>query len=210
MTLLAIFVVAAQAVSITPSPVGPATGRPDHLTFPACSGIRVRAPQLKVQPRDLTFSSRQVLDLQFRVRLRQDMEGDHLLQLKVLTPNGFLYQTITVPFVSAIPDPDPSSKEARRKNKKSMSIMEARAAAAAAPPPPPRYVPGFPRPLPVQRLWPVGGDATARIQYQLEARLPVAGTSITLSSLYGRWTVQSYLDGQPDACGPATSFDIEE
>jgi hypothetical protein len=209
MTLLAIFVVAAQAVSVTPSPDGPAPGQPDRLTFPACSGLRVMAPQLKVQPKDLTFSSRQVLDLQFRVRLRQDVEGDHLLQLKVLTPNGFLYQTITVPFVSAIPDPDPTGSRKAREKKK-MSIMEARAAAAAAPPPPPRYVPGFPRPLPVQRLWPVAGDATARIQYQLDARLPVAGTSITLSSLYGRWTVQSYLDGEPNPCGPAASFNIEE
>lgn len=209
MTLLAMFVVAAQAVSITPSPGGPTPGQPDGLTLPVCSGIRVMAPQLTVQPEDLTFSSRQVLDLQFRARLRQDVEGDHLLQLKVLTPNGFLYQTITVPFVSSTPEPDPAgSKEAREKKK--MTIREARAAAAAAPSPPPRYVPGYPRPLPVQRLRPVRGDATARIQYELDARLPVAGTSITLSSLYGLWTVQAYLDGQASPCGPAQGFTIQE
>ena len=207
MTLLAIFVVAAQAVAITPS-VPARAGRPSPPPFPVCSGVRVIAPELKVQPANLAFSSRQVLDLQFRARLRQDLEGDHLLQLKVLTPNGFLYQVITVPFVSAVPTPDPA--ETKRGEKKKMSIREARAAAAAAPPPPPRYVPGFPRPLPVQRLRPVLGDATARIQYELDARLPVAGTSITLSSLYGRWTVQAYLDGQPGPCGPATKFTIQE
>jgi hypothetical protein len=206
MTLLAMLVVA-QAVSITPSPAGPALGQLD--TSSVCSGIRVMAPQLQVQPKDLKFSSRQVLDIQFRPRLREDMEGDHLLQLKVLTPNGFLYQSIALPFVSSTPAPDPGgSKEARKKKK--MTIGEARAAAAAAPPPPPRYVPGYPRPLPVQRLRPVAGDGSPRIQYELEARLPVAGTSITLSSLYGRWTVEAFLDGQPTTCGPAQAFTIEE
>jgi hypothetical protein len=185
MTLLAMLILAAQAAS------------------PVCSGIRVIAPQLEVQPEDLKFSSRQVLDLQFRARLREDLDGDHLMQFKVLTPNGFLYQTITVPFVSSVPNPAPGGE-------KKTSIRRAREAAAAAPPAPPRYVPGFPRPLPVQRLVPVPGDSTARIQYELDARLPVAGTSITLSSLYGSWTVQAYLDGQPSTCGPATRFTIEE
>jgi hypothetical protein len=53
-------------------------------------------------------------------------------------------------------------------------------------------------------------DATARTQYAVTALLPVAGTSITLSSLYGRWTVQAYLDGQPDPCGPAARFTIRD
>ena len=44
----------------------------------------------------------------------------------------------------------------------------------------------------------------------MSAALPVAGTSITLSSLYGRWTVQAYLDGQPEPCGPATRFTIRD
>jgi hypothetical protein len=208
MTLLALFL-AAQAVTIAPVPDGPTLTKPGRLSLPVCAGVRVIAPQLKKQPVDLKFSSRQVLDLEFRARLRQDFDGDHLLQLKVLTPNGFLYQVITVPFVSAIPDPDPGAGR-KEQEKKKMSIQGMRAAAAAAPAPPPRYVPGFPRPLPVQRLWPVAGDATARIQYELEARFPVAGTSITLSSLYGLWTVQAYLDGQPASCGPAARFTIEE
>ena len=198
MTLLALFLVAGQAGTVAPSADGP--GQRRGVPFPECSRVWVVAPQLEVQPPDLSFSSRQVLDLQFRTRLRRNLEGDHLLQLKVLTPNGFLYQVITVPFVSSTPTRDPVEEMT--------SLRRAREAATAAPPP--RYVPGFPRPLPVQRLVPVAGDRTARIQYELDARLPVAGTSITMSSLYGRWTVQPYLDGQPGPCGPATRFTIRE
>jgi len=200
MTLLALFLVAAQAGTAAPSADGPV--QPLGLPFPVCSGVRVIAPQLTVQPRDLAFSSRQVLDLQFRARLRQNLQGEHLLQLKVFTPNGFLYQVITVPFVPSTPTLDPEGKK--------VSLRRAREAAAAAPPPPPRSVQGFPRPLAVQRLMPVAGDGTTRIQYELDARLPVAGTSITMSSLYGRWSVQPYLDDQPGPCGPATRFTIRE
>ena len=71
-------------------------------------------------------------------------------------------------------------------------------------------VPGYPKPLPVQRLVPAAGDTRAHVHYGVSATLPVAGTSITLSSLYGRWTVQTYLDGQPAPCGPASRFTISE
>jgi hypothetical protein len=202
MTLLALLL-AAQATTIAPSPTGPAISHPRRVIFPVCGGVRVIAPQLRTQPVDLKFSSRQVLDLEFRARLRQDLDGEHLLQLKVLTPNGFLYQVITVPFVSSAPTASRQMRQAKA------SAGEAQTVADAASPPP-RYVPGFPRPLRVQRLRPVAGDATARTQYELDARLPVAGTSITLSSLYGRWTVQAYLDGQLEPCGPAVRFTIEE
>ena len=42
------------------------------------------------------------------------------------------------------------------------------------------------------------------------ATLPVAGTSITMSSLYGRWSVEPHLDGQPGPCGPAARFTIRD
>ena len=215
MPILALVLIAAQVGSGGPAtltrenPTEPPSGTPlpggggpsPGLPFPLCSGIQVAAPNLKVQPADLRFSSRQILDLQFRARLRRDLQGDHTLQLKVFTPGGFLYQVITVPFVGAPPPPDPRERAARAKS-----------GAAARPegPPPPRAVEGYPRPLPVQRLVPVRGDRTARTQYELGARLPVAGTSITMSSLYGRWSVQPYLDGQPGPCGPAARFTIRD
>jgi hypothetical protein len=83
-------------------------------------------------------------------------------------------------------------------------------AARGADPLPPRLVEGFPEPLAVQRLVPVRGDAADPTQYEVVARLPVAGTSITLSSLYGRWRVEPSLDAQPGPCGPATEFTITE
>jgi len=139
------------------------------------------APNLATQPRDLIFSGRQILDLQFQACLRQDLPGDHVMQFKVLTPGGFLYRVLTVPFVGT-----------------------------AAGPPPPRAVPGYPRPLPVQTLVPTAGDSRMRAFYSVSTALPVAGTSITLSSLYGPWTVQAFLDGQSDPCGPATRFTIRD
>jgi hypothetical protein len=212
MTLLALFMVAAQAGPTVSSPGAPVRDEVRRLPLRVCSAVLVGAPQTRRlparQPTDLKFSSRQVLDLEFRARLLRDLEGDHLLQLKVLTPNGFLYQVITVPFVSSAPAAGPGGS--RQTRTRDTSVGDAQLASAAASSPPPRYVPGFPRPLPVQRLRPVAGDTANRIQYELDARLPVAGTSITLSSLYGRWTVQPYLDGRPDPCGPATRFTIEE
>ena len=198
MPLFALLLLSAQ-VARTPAPAPAAA--PLTRGYPACAGIRVLAPNLATQPRDLTYSSRQILDLQFQSRLRQDLQGDHLMQFKVFTPGGFLYQVITVPFVGTAPAPDASTRAARARS----------GAATRAPgPPPPRYVPGYPRPLPVQRLVPTTGDTRTRVYYSVSAALPVAGTSITLSSLYGRWTVQAYLDGQPDPCGPATRFTIRD
>jgi hypothetical protein len=196
MPLVTLLVLAAQVG-------GTSAGDASSLTrsYPVCAAVRVTAPDLPTQPRDLKFSSRKVLDLQLQARLRSDLRGDHLLQLKVLTPGGFLYQVITVPFVGTAPAPDAGERETR-----------ARTGAAARAPArlPDRNVPGYPRPLPVQKLSPVVGDSTARTQYAVQANLPVAGTSITLGSLYGAWTVQTYLDGQPDPCGPATRFTIRD
>ena len=42
----------------------------------------------------------------------------------------------------------------------------------------------------------------------LHARLPVAGTSITMSTLYGRWTVQAFLDDHARPCSPPRIFAI--
>ena len=90
MPLLAILVLAAQVGGPaqagltregpgepTPTPTPPPIGVPSPgLPFPLCSGIQVVAPNLKVQPRDLRFSSREVLDLQLRARLRRDLQGE--------------------------------------------------------------------------------------------------------------------------------------
>ena len=193
MPLLALLVLGAQVG-------GTASGA---VTSPAssnsvCTGVRVTASDRTLPPKDMTFSSRETLDLLFHPRLRLDLSGEHLMQLKVITPGGFLYQVITLPFVGAAPAP-----------RGGLARAGSGVGAQGDDPLPPRVVPGFPRPLEVQRLQPVA-DRTSRAAYELSARLPVAGTSITLSSLYGTWSVQPYLDGQAEPCGPAARFTIRD
>ncbi len=70
---------------------------------------------------------------------------------------------------------------------------------SSQPAPTARAVAGYPRALPVQTLA-AEGPPTAT------ATLPVAGTAIVHSSLYGTWTVTPYLDQATTPCGPAESF----
>jgi hypothetical protein len=195
MPLLALVLLATQAGGTAAGAV-PSPARAN----PVCAGVRVTASDKAVPPKNLVFSSRETLDLLLRPRMRLDIQGEHLMELKVYTPGGFLYQVITVPFVGA----------ARGDAGERPGWTVNGAAPRAVDPPPPRVVPGFPRPLETQRLVPVSSDPAARAQYELRARLPVAGTSITLSSLFGTWSVQAYLDGRPEACGPATRFTIRD
>jgi hypothetical protein len=201
--ILALVVLATQAAAAEPTATAASPGLARRTPAPpVCAAVRVSAPGLAAPPRDLRFSSRQILDLQLRARLRQNLQGDHLLRLKVFTPGGFLYQEIAVPFVAAA-TPDRRARQARARS-------GAAARATSLPPPPPRAVAGYPRPLEVQRLVPVRGDAVSPVQYEVVSRLPVAGTSITTSSLFGRWSVEPYLDGQTAPCGPAVRFTIQE
>jgi hypothetical protein len=50
--------------------------------------------------------------------------------------------------------------------------------------------------------------AANRGHRRVEARLPVAGTSIMASGLYGRWTVVPQLDDSSEPCGPSRHFVI--
>ena len=50
--------------------------------------------------------------------------------------------------------------------------------------------------------------AANRGHRRVEARLPVAGTSIMASGLYGRWTVVPQLDDSSEPCGPGRHFVI--
>jgi hypothetical protein len=149
-----------------------------------CSEIEVTAPGLKKTPRDLKFVVSRILDLEFETQLEQPVYGDHLMRFKVFTPSGFLYQDLTVPFTWPRPG----------KGKKKGQDEAVRPAA---------NTPG----IPVQQLGvPVG--RSGRYRDSVTARLPVAGTSITMSTLYGRWTVQAYLDEKTRPCSPLRRFTI--
>ncbi len=69
-----------------------------------------------------------------------------------------------------------------------------------------RSVAGFPRPLEVR--------ATETTMYEGQAvpsvvvQLPVAGTPIVHSALYGKWTATAYLDDETEACGRSRRFRI--
>ena len=156
-----------------------------------CSAVEVVAPAQKKATKKKRFSARETLDLQLRTYLKSSrrVSGDHLLHLKVYTPRGYLYQTITVPFYrkplqSEKPRPEDLEYE------------------------PVRVVPGFPRALDVQKTTRV---RLGRKRYdRVMARLPVAGTSITLGSLFGRWTVVPFLDDGTAPCGQSRYFKILE
>jgi hypothetical protein len=149
-----------------------------------CSAIEVTAPGLKKTPRDLKFVVSRILDLEFETQLERPVYGDHVMRFKVFTPSGFLYQDLTVPFTWHKPG----------KGKKKGQDDAVRPAA---------NTPG----IPVQQLGvPVGRGGRRRDT--VTARLPVAGTSITMSTLYGRWTVQAYLDEKTRPCSPLRRFTI--
>jgi hypothetical protein len=74
--------------------------------------------------------------------------------------------------------------------------------------PRPRLVEGHPQPIVESTLRPVSVEGTRG--FAVGARLPVAGTAIVTSSLYGGWTVVPHLDGQLDPCGPGRHFSIRQ
>lgn len=135
------------------------------------------------------FSARETLDLELRARLRRtdSISGNETLRLKLFTPRGYLYQEITLPFYRRPPD-----SKARQSNPYEAT----------------RVVPGFSRPLDVQKARNVRRGS--RRYLQVETRLPVAGTSISLGSLFGRWTVVPYLNSETAPCGRSRTFVIRE
>jgi hypothetical protein len=154
----------------------------DRRAPSGCSAIEVTAPGLRKQPRELRFSTREIFDLDFETRLERKLrDGDHVLHFKVVTPSGFLYQDLAMPFTWEKP------------GRRGKSAVAPAATALGAP---------------VQALGnPRDGRDPAR--QSLRARLPVAGTSITMSSLYGRWTVQAFLDDHTRPCSPPRVFAIQ-
>ena len=139
--LVSLFAIAAAK---GPAPVAP---KPEPAVR-VCQAVAVTSPEAPGQKRPL-FSSTRIMDLEFRVAVKRRVEGFHSVRFKLYTPNGHLYQELSVPFNAG--------------GKK--------------------------------------GDAP-----QVAARLPVAGTSITTSSLFGRWRVEPHLDGDLTPCGAATRF----
>ena len=180
MSLLLPALLAASQLAALPAP-----------TSRVCSSVEVVAPGQRRATKRKTFSAKKTLDLKLQTFLKskRKVSGDHLLQLKVYTPRGYLYQTITVPFY----------RQPRRSEKRRPEDLQFE---------PVRVVPGFPRALDVQKT---RRARLGRKRYdRVTARLPVAGTSITLGSLFGRWTVVPFLDNGTAPCGRPRGFKILE
>jgi hypothetical protein len=122
--------------------------------------VVVSSPQLPAPDEPRVFPAHRITELQFDAVFLRRLRGVHVLELKLYTPRGYLYQVLTVPFTGG-----------------------ARSAGY-------RHVPGNPRVF-VEREMRVGESGTCRVS----ARLPVAGTWIMTSSLYGNWRVDAHLDG---------------
>jgi len=71
-----------------------------------------------------------------------------------------------------------------------------------------RLLEGFPQPVDEQAATAVRFEGVRR--YQVKATLPVAGTSIMTSSLYGEWKAVPHLDDDPDPCGKPRTFVITQ
>lgn len=114
---------------------------------PTCAVVEIGSDQA---PRAFRrFGATRVVELEFEVQLWHPRKAERTPQLRLYTPDGFLYQVL-----------------------ETRDVRHRRAAG--------RY----------------------------RARLPVAGTSIVQSGLYGRWRVVPHASDAREACGHGRSFFI--
>jgi len=187
MGLLALVLTVSVAVAADVQKETPARAAVGDGSGSVCDAVRVFGARPSRQSQGLVFSSRTTPDIELRPRLRLALNGPHVVRLRVLTPRGFLYQEIRVP--AGTPALEATTGQRPGDSGRDLGTGADPAAAARQP------------------ATPVGSPADARTA---RVRLPVAGTSITQSSIFGLWSVQPYLDDQPEPCGPATRFTITE
>jgi hypothetical protein len=180
MLALGLLLVAGQVESAAPSAAASRVPRGNEPAPQVCSALQVTSPEAAPRSKAASFSATKILDLEIGALMNRRLTGDHVLEIKVFTPRGHLYQSFSVPFSGAV----------------------TRAAAA----PRMRQVDGYPQPMAEQPVRTVR-DA-GQVRYLVSTRLPVAGTSIMTSSLYGAWRAEAYLDGGLKPCGPAKTFTI--
>jgi len=147
----------------------------------SCAAVQVASPQDPSRPaRTPSFSAARIIDLRITAVLRRP-DTHGIVRFKVFTPRGHLYQTIAVPFVTG-PDTAPQA----------------------------RHIDGSTRAVLEQQAQPASAVAGGAAEYRVEAQLPVAGTLITNEGLYGRWTVEPWLDGASGPCIVPKAFLINE
>jgi hypothetical protein len=156
---------------------------PKPVENPAGKCLETLVYSAEAPRRRVSFSATKILDLQFHTYLRGRLGGEHVLNFMVYTPRGHLYQQLDVPF-----------RGGWAKANEGMAGPGMRDDEGDAHP---------------QEEEVVAAPTLAEHRgFSISARLPVAGTSIMTSSLYGKWKVIPHLDGSLEACGAATGFSI--
>ena len=148
MPLLALLLLAAQVGGTTPEAVPSPT-----RSYPVCVGVRVTASDRALPPKNLTFSSRETLDLLFQPADAAGPAGRAPDAAQGLTPGGFLYQVITVPF----------RRRGLRRRRRAAGVHRKRAASGPPTRRRPASVPGLPAAARGRSgSCPHPGDATTR------------------------------------------------
>lgn len=129
-----------------------------------------------------TWSTAATEDLAITLDFDPALAGEHVVELRWHLPGNALYQSAALPFTAGD------------------SLQSAA-----------RVLPGYPFPLAVRTLAVrslrgVAGDSPT---LALVERLPVAGTSITESGLWGDWRVEVFLDGGEEPCVAPLDFRLE-
>jgi hypothetical protein len=119
------------------------------------------------------FSATSILDLTFTVLFPPSIDGEHLVELRLFTPDGQLYRALAMPVAKGAASPM-------------------------------RSVQGYPHPLAQRPLTQVSRGRG--LFAAASTTLPVGGTDIVSSGLYGQWRVEPFLDGAEQRCAPASYF----
>ena len=191
--MLILGAVLALAQTATTAGSGRPPAKPPQESFAGqCLAVAVSSRET---PRSrVSFSAKRILDLQLGALLGSRIRGEHVLNLKLYTPKGHLYQQLDVPFRGG-------SASATAETAAASTVSETGQRT--------RRVEGYPQPMAEQELV-AARTATGQRAYRVAAHLPVAGTSITTSSLYGKWKVVPFIDESPKPCGAATAFSITQ
>ena len=83
-----------------------------------CRSVRVNSPEAtrREHRRNAQFSAANIMDLELEVRFPRKLTGQHELELKVYTPKGNLYQSMSIPF--SADEEEPATGRMRRRTKK--------------------------------------------------------------------------------------------
>ena len=179
--LLALTLGAILTPAQAPAQTGPEGDMSDKASVSQCPRVTVSAAENpNARGKRRSYSATRSADLLFHLQFKGSLDNDHVVTLKVLTPNGHLYRQYDVPVASG-------------RKKRSQGA---------------RTLPGYPYPVPVHA--PLMKKARGQNFATVDVPFPVAGSSIVTSSLYGRWNLEVFLDGAADPCGRPTFFHLKE